>query len=220
MNGNPLIDPDAIAAAQVLWDYHCIYQEPRSADAIVGLGSYDLRVAERCAELYQAGFAPVIVFTGSAGNWTSGLYSSSEAAAFRDQVFESGVPEAAIMLEEKATNIGENLRFSKALLPAARTVILVTKPQTQRRCLATAEQQWQSAETIVTAPLHGLTEQPTPHHTMEDLICEMVGDVWRMTAYPQRGFQSEQPVPDTVRTAFKFLVSRGFTRHLPEQESE
>jgi uncharacterized SAM-binding protein YcdF (DUF218 family) len=217
VNGTSRIDAEVLAAASVLWNYHGIYHEPRAADAIIGLGSYDLRVADRCAELHAAALAPVVVFTGGAGNWTSGLYASSEAAAFRNRARESGVPGDAILIEEKATNIGENLRFSKALLPHAVSLILVTKPQTQRRCLATAERQWPSIDAIVTAPLHGMEAQPTPHHPMESLICEMVGDTWRMKTYPQRGFQSEQPMPDAVRDAFDLLVTRGFTRHLPPE---
>ncbi len=220
MSETPPIDGDAIAAARLLWDYHCIYHAPRAADAIIGLGSYDLRVAERCADLHAAGFAPLVLFTGGAGNWTSGLYASSEAAAFRDRALECGVPSDAILIEEEATNIGENVRFSRALLPEARTVFLVTKPQTQRRCLATAERQWPSVDAIVTAPLHDFADQPTPHHPMAGLIGEMVGDTWRMVAYPKRGFQSEQPIPDGVREAFDLLVSRGFTRHLPDEALE
>lgn len=217
MSETSRIDAEVLAAAGVLWDYHCIYHEPRAADAIIGLGSYDLRVADRCAELHAAGLAPTILFTGGAGNWTSGLYASSEAAAFRDRALENGVPGDAILIEEKAANIGENLRFSKGLLPDLGTAILVTKPQTQRRCLATAQRQWPSIEAIVTAPLHRMEEQPTPHHPMESLICEMVGDTWRMKTYPQRGFQSEQPMPGAVRDAFDVLVAGGFTRHLPPE---
>ncbi|WP_193175486.1 YdcF family protein [Oricola nitratireducens] len=215
MSAPPEANAEDLRAAEVLWDYHCIYEPPRQADAIVGLGSYDLRVADWCADLYESGFAPVILFTGAAGNWTAGLYAGSEAAAFRDRALERAVPRGAILLEERATNIGENLRFSSASLPFARTVILVTKPQTQRRVLATAERQWRKVEAIVTAPLHGFIDQPTPHHSMEDLICEMVGDVWRIKTYPTLGYQSEQPLPADVKDAFDYLVARGFTRHLP-----
>ncbi|HCH71013.1 MAG TPA: YdcF family protein, partial [Ochrobactrum sp.] len=38
-------------AARVLWDYHCIYDPLETADVIIGLGSYDPRVAERAADL-------------------------------------------------------------------------------------------------------------------------------------------------------------------------
>ncbi|WP_421851888.1 YdcF family protein [Oricola sp.] len=215
---NAPLEPDAsdVAAAEILWEYHCIYETPRPADAIIGLGSYDLRVADWCAELQLAGFAPVIVFTGAAGNWTKGLYETSEAEAFAERAIAAGVPSEAILLEERATNIGENIRFTKAMCAGMRTVIAVTKPQTQRRCLATIEQQWPAIDAIVSAPLHGFEQQPTERHGMADLISEMVGDVWRMKAYPQMGFQTEQPVPAEVAKAGRQLICRGYTGNLPD----
>ena len=199
----------------MLWEYHCVYDTPRPADAIIGLGSYDLRVADWCAELHLAGFAPVLVFTGASGNWTKGLYPASEAAAFADRAVAAGVARDAIVTEERATNIGENIRYSKALCAGMQTVILVTKPQTQRRCKATVERQWHRADAIVSAPLHGFEDQPTGNHGMADLISEMVGDLWRMKSYPGMGFQTLQPVPGDVETIYQTLVKRGYTANLP-----
>jgi hypothetical protein len=212
----PEPNADDIAAAELLWDYHCIYETPRPADAIVGFGSYDLRVADWCAELFTAGFASVVMFSGGAGNWTKDLYGTSEAKAFSDRAEERGVPRNAMLLEERASNIGENIRLTKALCPGMKTVILVTKPQTQRRVRATVDRQWRKIDAIVTAPIHPFSEQPAPHHGLYDLICEMVGDLWRMKAYPTLGFQIEQDVPEKVAAAYDRLVSRGFTGHLPE----
>jgi uncharacterized SAM-binding protein YcdF (DUF218 family) len=212
----PVPSPEDIAAAEVLWDYHCIYDPPRPADAIIGLGSYDLRVADWCAELFEAGFAPFVLFTGASGNWTRDLYGMSEAKAFAKRAEEKGVPRSAIMREERATNIGENIRFSAAICRSLQTVILATKPQTQRRVRATAQRQWIGIDAIVTAPLHPFEEQPSDHHGMAELICEMVGDVWRMKSYPAKGFQSEQAVPEAVEAAYRHLVAQGYSAHLPD----
>jgi hypothetical protein len=46
------VTPYILIAAEQLWSYHSIYGPTRPVDLIVGLGSYDLRVADRCAELY------------------------------------------------------------------------------------------------------------------------------------------------------------------------
>ena len=43
----------------------------------------------------------------------------------------------------------------------------------------------------------------------------MVGDVWRMAAYAESGFQGPQPIPPAVNEAFDMLVAAGFTGHLP-----
>lgn len=100
-----------LTAAKVLWDYHCIYDPLEGADIIIGLGSYDPRVAERASDLYLEGLAPWLIFTGRSGRGTDKLYKASEAEAFAEIAIRRGVPERAIIIEPNATNIGENIRF-------------------------------------------------------------------------------------------------------------
>ncbi|MET1416444.1 YdcF family protein [Roseibium sp. HPY-6] len=202
-------------AARLLWQFHCIYDPLKSSDLIVGLGSYDLRVADRCADLFHEGLADRIVFTGATGNWTKDLYSTSEAQAFSERAQVLGVPLAAIVTETTVTNIGENIRFAAQIAPSASRVIFVTKPQTQLRCQATVLKQWPDANGLVTAPLTSYEDQPTQVHDERALICEMVGDLERIRTYPVLGFQSEVLIPDGVARAFETLVDAGFTDHLP-----
>lgn len=203
-----------LTAAKVLWNFHCIYNPPAPADVIVGLCSYDLRVAERVVELYHQGLAPYVLFTGKSGNWTDGLYPKSEAEAFAQVAIDAGVPEAAITIEKNATNIGENIILAKALMaPGELSAILVTKPQTQRRVLATAMRQWPEAVIRVTAPQISFEEQPTDAFPLKSLINEMTGDLQRILAYPAKGFQIAQAVPLDVMEAYDYLVEQGFDQH-------
>lgn len=201
--------------AQVLWDYHNTETQLENADIIVGLGSYDLRVADRCAELFADGLAPLVMFTGASGNWTSGRFTGSEARAFAERAVAKGVPPEAIRLEEKATNIGENIAFVRAELPDAQRIVWVTKPQTRLRLSATLQVTWPGIMSMITAPQLALAEQPVKDHSLDAVIAEMVGDTWRMAAYPDEGFQSPQPMGIDVREAFDALVANGFTGHLP-----
>ncbi|RCS22310.1 YdcF family protein [Phyllobacterium salinisoli] len=202
-------------AAHTLWNYHLVHDELRAVDAIIGLGSYDLRVAKRAAALFQASLAPLLVFTGKSGNWTEGLYEKSEAEAFADVAMSQGVPRAAIRIEPEATNIGENIRFTRDLLgDSAKSVIIVTKPQTQRRALATVAKQWPEVEALITASLTSFEQQPTATYPLEKLIHEMVGDLKRILDYPAKGFQIPQAVPPEVVAAYDFLVEHGFDEHL------
>ncbi|MDX8354384.1 YdcF family protein [Cognatiyoonia sp. IB215182] len=202
-------------AARILWGFHCVYDDLQRSDVIIGLGSYDMRVATRCAELFHAGLSERIIFSGASGNWTSALYQVTEAEAFKDQAIKDGVPEDAIMLERCATHIGENISFSAKLVPTARRVIIVTKPQTQLRCKATVLRQWPCVTALITAPATSFDAQPLPHHDERALFCEMVGDVARMKSYAERGFQVPIEIPDAVQSAFDRLVNAGFTDHLP-----
>lgn len=212
----PVTSAEIWQAAQRLWDFHCVYDGLCPCDVIIGLGSYDLRVATRCAELFHSGLSRQIIFTGASGNWTSGLFPATEAEAFKDHAITEGVPEDAILLERQATHIGENIAFSAHMVPAARHAILVANPQTQLRCKATAKKQWPGVAHHVTAPRIRFDEQPQPHHDMRALICEMVGDLARLEPYARRGFQVHIPVPDEVRLAFDTLVKAGFIDHLPD----
>jgi uncharacterized SAM-binding protein YcdF (DUF218 family) len=204
--------------ARVLWNYHRVVGELAPVDAIIGLGSYDLRVARWCAALMQRGLAPVLVFTGAHGNWTRGRWARSEAEDFADEAVAGGAPRERLLLETSATNIGENLRFTKALLAGrshpARRVIVVTKPQTLRRVAASAPIFWPEATVITSCPDHAFAEQPTPEHSIDDLINEMVGDVQRMIEYPGLGYQVAQETPPEVLAAYEELKARGYTRHL------
>ena len=204
-----------LISADILWNYHNQSEPLAHADLIVGLGSYDLRVADRCAELYKQSYAAKICFTGASGNWTTDLYSSSEAAAFKARAEELGVPVEHITVEEEARNIGENITFSREMFPEAQRIIWVTKPQTQRRVRASLDAQALDIASTVTAPKHDIQTQPTDSHSMHDLICELVGDTWRVAAYPDLGFMVEQEMPKQVCEAFNVLVAAGFTEHLP-----
>ncbi|HWB26429.1 MAG TPA: hypothetical protein VG738_13170 [Chitinophagaceae bacterium] len=59
-----MIPRDIIELAKTLWDYHHTNHSLEQADCILALGSHDLRVAERGAELYLHGYAPLLIFSG------------------------------------------------------------------------------------------------------------------------------------------------------------
>ena len=67
----PEITEDILHNAQKLWDYHQMNHALRRADCIFVLGSYDLRVAERGAELYLQPWAPLLIFSGGLGKHTT-----------------------------------------------------------------------------------------------------------------------------------------------------
>jgi hypothetical protein len=207
------MDQMTIAAANTLWNFHCIYDDPAPSDIIIGLGSYDLRVVDRCAELFHQGMAPKLLFTGHSGHWTRDRFDASEAKIFARRAAELSVPENAILLEESATNIGENITFSAQIVGRQAAAILVTKPQTQRRVFATVTKQWPEASARITAPLHGFSAQPTTDFPTRHLICEMVGDLKRIQDYPDAGFQTKQEIPPEVMAANELLIAKGYTDH-------
>src|SRR5690554_6541387 len=84
----------------------------RSADAIVVVSGGDTTSrTNKGVELYHAGWAPLIIFSGAAKD-TSG---PSNAAVMRDQAISQGVPESTIITEEYARTTAENAEQSNAL---------------------------------------------------------------------------------------------------------
>ena len=62
MSGSAVeIDSRIRRLAQVLWDYHQLRHTLVASDAIMVLCSHDLRVAERGAELFLAGWSPLLL---------------------------------------------------------------------------------------------------------------------------------------------------------------
>jgi uncharacterized SAM-binding protein YcdF (DUF218 family) len=114
-------------------------------------------------------------------------------------------------------NIGENVRFTRELLAASgvqvERVIMVSKPSTERRMLATCQKIWPDMKVYFTSPAVDLVEQ-LRGGIQEGLIHEMVGDVQRMKEYPALGFQAAQEIPGAVWQAYEKLVAMGFDGHL------
>ena len=214
---------EALRLARILDAYHRLNHTPAPADCIIGLGTNDPRVGERAADLYLEGLAPRLVFTGGVSGWTQGLYQTSEAQAFAQAALKKGVPQEAILMEEKATHTGENIRCSKALLQSrnlpCRRLILVQKPYMERRTYATCKRVWPEPEIQVTSPRLTFEDYPLPWLPMSEVIHILVGDLHRIMVYPRLGFQIEQPIPETVSSAFAQLVRLGYNKHLVPEPS-
>ncbi len=203
--------------ALILWNYHQVHHEPVASDLIFVLGSNDLRVADRAAELFHQGLAPMILFSGGTGRLTEG-WTETEAEQFAARARELGVPDDAILIEKRSTNTGENIRFSREILLEnglfPNSILAVQKPYMERRVLAAMEVQWSGVSLRVTSPLLSFTDYCTEEISERLVIEAMVGDFQRILDYPALGFASKQAVPAEVMEAFENLRRQGFTGHL------
>ena len=209
------------ALAEILWDYHHLNQPLEAVDAMVVLGSHDLRVAEYAAGLMLRGLAPVVVMSGGQGDLTRD-WTESEAARFAAIARDAGVAEEAIWVEDQSRNTGENILFSAAMLRErlgnVGRVLLVQKPYMERRTYATAAKQWPAPrpQIAVTSPPIAMVDYPTAEISFDDVVSIMVGDFHRIVLYPSRGFQIPQPVSPEAQAAFDELVRRGYAQRLAE----
>ncbi|MEO0414833.1 MAG: YdcF family protein, partial [Verrucomicrobiota bacterium] len=203
--------------AQILWDYHHVPDELQPADVIIGLGSYDDRVGTKAAEILLAGWAPIAIFSGADGNFTRGVWDRPEADVFTDAAIAAGANSEQIWQEPRATNTGENVKYSRALCQErgldVKTVIMVSKPQMNRRGLSSFGLYWPEVKVICAAFEAHFLQGRCPGKSEYDVICELVGDMQRIIEYPAMGYQKFLPYPDAAREAFEVLRSRGYTDH-------
>ena len=213
-----MINQEAIALAKILWNYHQLHHTLEQSDCILVLGSMDIRTAERGADIYLQGYAPIIIFSGGVGKLTKDMWAETEAELFANIALDRGVPREAIFIENKSTNTGENIQFTQQLLQEKNlnldSFIVVQKPYMERRSYATFKKQWPDKELLVTSPLLSFEEYPTSDIPVEKLINMMVGDLQRIKLYPEKGFQIYQEIPDEVWDAYEKLVAMGFDKQL------
>ncbi|NRA36833.1 MAG: YdcF family protein [Planctomycetes bacterium] len=203
--------------AQILWDFHVQRDRLKKVDAIFVMGSIDLDVPAYGIELYHQGLAPLIIFSGGLGNFTEGVFDRPEADIFADMARELKVPEEAIVVENKSTNSGENVQFTKALLADRQidldNLIAVQKPMMGKRVALTMSCQWPEMKCMVTSREILFVDYHNEFYSTEDIINVMVGDFERILAYPDLGYQSIAEIPAKVMQAYEVLRSLGYTQH-------
>ena len=113
------------------------------ADAIIVLGAaaYDAKPSpvfqERIRhglDLYRAGYAPLLIFTGGYGG-SAARFSESQVA--RRYALKEGIPDEAILIETASRNTEQNLVEAKRLMDqrGLRRVIIVSDPLHMARAL-------------------------------------------------------------------------------------
>ncbi len=210
------------ALVEKVWDYHHLNHQLSHADVILVLCSHDKIVANRGAELFLEGWAPLLIFAGGLGSITKQFWREPEADQFARIAIAMGVPEERILIENSSTNTGENILFTKRLLLQRRLdpqkFIVVQKPYMERRSYATFKKLWPEKDVIVASPRMSLDEYLSAgsHDALSsnDVISIMVGDLQRIRLYPEKGFQIPQNIPDDVWQAYEELVEAGYDTHL------
>ncbi|WP_186777738.1 YdcF family protein [Streptomyces salinarius] len=201
-----------------LWEYHQMGHTPRPCSVAIGLGSHDLGVADTAAELYERGMAPLIVFTGATSPTTRERMPRGEAVHYRERALELGVPSSAVLVEPRARNTGDNIRFSRELLSEAgvdvSSVLLISKPYEERRAYATARKLWPEVEIVSASSPMTLNEYVDSIGDARTVIDMLVGALQRLLVYPEQGFLISQPVPADVIEAYERLCQAGFTSRL------
>lgn len=225
-----LSNPEVAAAAEVVWQYHHLgHKIPQDGcDGILCLCSSDLSVATHSAELFLAGAASWLMFSGGFG---TGPHSGAnlrgwelpEAEVFAREAERVGVTREKIMIEKISKNTGENVENARKLLnennlPIPKNLIIVQKPFMERRAYATFKKIWPDGPKIfVSSPETSWEDYPESCGIdCETIVHLMVGDLQRINRYarPPYEFQIPQEIPSEIWDAYDLLVKAGFTGNL------
>ena len=213
---------DFLAPLQVIWDYLGMHMEPVKADCIVGFGNFNEDIPRRAAQLYHEGYADKILFTGGLGRNTVGLLPESEADRFARVAMACGVPDEAILREDRSTNTKENIIFTREMLAERGLphshLLGVHQPFMERRICAAFGVYWPEVRLTVTSPQVTIPEYLKRAQdqglTQKAAIDVIVGDFQRMDVYAKLGYQLPQHIPEEAKAAFRELVAMGYDGQL------
>lgn len=130
------------------------------------------------------------------------------------------MPKEKIYIEPQSLHTGQNITYSKELLAREgihpRMVLVVQKPYMERRAFATFRKRWPEANVIISSPPISYEAYPTKDISKDALVHILVGDTERIWKYGKSGEIVPQDVPEEVISAYRALVSLGFTNNLME----
>ena len=116
---------------------------PSDVAIVLGAGTWKGEVSPVYRErinhgiwLYQNGYAGYLLLTGGVGEGNT----VSDAAAAKAYALSQGVPETAILIEEKSTITEENLFYAKAVMDelSLKSAIIVSDPLHMKRAMLMA----------------------------------------------------------------------------------
>ncbi|PIQ70499.1 hypothetical protein COV89_00025 [Candidatus Shapirobacteria bacterium CG11_big_fil_rev_8_21_14_0_20_40_12] len=133
-------------AAEKVFNYLNIKDEPKAADVIFILGGSSLEPINRAAQLYKEGFAPKIAFVSQGGKFGGeAVWGMTEVEKYKQVLLELGVSESDIVCEEdrskQTRNTFDEARYAIPFLNECgfnlQKMILVSRPVHQRRAYLT-----------------------------------------------------------------------------------
>ncbi|MFZ3032929.1 MAG: YdcF family protein [Parvibaculum sp.] len=189
------IDPELVNAIN---RYLLVRTEIEPADLCFVFGTRHgaLEFADETARLWHERYFPHVLISGGV---TPGD-TRSEASVMRDLLIERGVSVGAILVEECATNTGENVEFSLPVidhalgLPNVRSLIAVGKFRTSRRYLMTLQKHWPEVKKML-VPVHYHDVEPSRWMDHPELCDAVIAEWERLVPYFKKGFIHEVDLP-------------------------
>ena len=179
---------------QDITNFIFINDAPQKVDALFLPGGSDPDIPEKAAELYKSGYAPILVPSGGVGLKTgtfagvkrkkeiyNGDYKT-DCAFYMDVFLKNGVPQTAIIKEDKSGYTKENALLTRNVLDGMNITIskaiVVCKSFHARRCLMCYQLAFPKAEILICAvDVYGINKDDW--YTQENGIDRVMGELYR-----------------------------------------
>lgn len=207
--------------AKTIYDYLNQSRNIENPDFILILGSSDLSVAAFATEYIKNSDTTVIVISGGFGKDTQHLWNVSEAQMFNEVLKKNGCcGQKQVYLEEKASNTGENIIFSRDLILKHQLKhergLIITKPYMTKRALNTAAKQWQEVSWGSLGEGISFEDYFERIENKDNFLNILAGDLQRIKVYAEKGFQIKDKIPPKVWDSFIYLSENGYNRFVIE----
>ncbi len=143
-------------------------------------------------ELYESGmFEYLVVSGGVTGDW-----DESEASIIKKDLVKRGYPETKILIEDKATNTGQNVDFSMRVVDETlglgniKSLIAIGKISSARRYLMTLEKWWPECEKMI-APVNYFSVPSEKWYENVEFRDRVMFEIEKIPGYIQKGFIKE-----------------------------
>jgi uncharacterized SAM-binding protein YcdF (DUF218 family) len=150
-------------------------------------------LSSETVRLFREGFFKYVIVSG--GNTRNGVIS--EAQEIAQQLVVKGMPTRSIILEENATNTGENVRNTRAMMGRGMSdLFVIGKTYAKRRYAMTISAQWPEIRRVSCFDVNyfGIPKQDWYSH--DEMRARVLNEFAKISEYVERGYLKEVQVKD------------------------
>jgi uncharacterized SAM-binding protein YcdF (DUF218 family) len=151
-----------------------------------------LKFAEEILSLYRQGYFTNVIISGGVTSQSH----HSEVSILSQALLCHGIPEHRMLIEDKATNTGQNVTFTREKVKdlGVEDLLLIGKISSKRRYIMTVRKQWPEIGRIC---CHGVNYFSCPVDQWwkdREFRTRVMSECRKIPSYVEKGFISDAPI--------------------------
>jgi hypothetical protein len=183
--------------------------------AIMGFGSFDLGIPDKCAELYEQGFSQKVIFSGNRSA-SSGMPENPEALFFKERFLER-VPhfnQENMILETQSDNLMENVRFTfkdEGFRNRIYSLLIVANPHRQRRTYLTCKKYIPTIRVVNAPPITDIEQEVKKYRALGTNFYDvMLNEIMIIELNSAANFFPAE-IPQDIRDCYEVLKNQNLS---------